>query len=502
MIFDGVASKIVRTDICIVGSGIGGGTIAKYLSESNCEISIIEAGGLEKGTSKVSYESVGRDFGLRTTTAIQVGGTSNLWHGVLAPLDPIDFKPRHWIAHSGWPISFEELQPFYHCAAGFLNVEKPNYFSLDKLSNQMKAKLSDVDFSKDHMKHKVFQQPLPPLNFKDVVVDVCKMSESHHLYYNSAALELVSKGNKIESLKIGNLDGSISVIDADIFIIASGALETPRLLLNSNIDNDNIGRFLMDHPMGNLCQMELKTPRKAPIYTDLKYSKNMKLKVGFELLDHIQEELSFPNHCFYLRPSFIKGINNNSEKIKMALLSFRDGKVSGSDILNLIRNPNAIRQILTYKFSLDVTLKYADLFFVTEQTPNPDSRVSLSQTTDFWGYKRSMVDWRVSEGDIQSMKLFFELLLDDLFDSSNCSFTHSIKDFDWENTYTSAVHHVGTARMGLNRNYSVVDKNLKSFDRENLYICDGSVFSTAGNVNSGLTISALAIRLASHLLST
>ena len=141
------------------------------------------------------------------------------------------------------------------------------------------------------------------------------------------------------------------------------------------------------------------------------------------------------------------------------------------------------------------------MLFVTEQTPNRDSRVSLSQTTDFWGYKRSMVDWRVSEGDIQSMKLFFELLLDDLFDSSSCSFTHSIEDFDWENIYTSAVHHVGTARMGLNPNYSVVDKNLKSFDRENLYVCDGSVFSTAGNVNSGLTISALAIRLASHLLS-
>ena len=136
---------------------------------------------------------------------------------------------------------------------------------------------------------------------------------------------------------------------------------------------------------------------------------------------------------------------------------------------------------------------------MTEQTPNPDSRVSLADITDLWGYRRSSVDWVVSSEDIKSMKQFFDLLRNELFSNSEYKFTHSADDFQWEDIYTSAVHHVGTARMGMNKNTSVVDYNLKSFERENLYICDGSVFSTAGNVNSGLTISALAIRLANHL---
>ena len=499
MIFDGVGSQLVKTRICIIGSGIGGGTVAKYLSDSDCEIAIVEAGGLDKRSTSVGYDSVGRDFGVRTTTAIQVGGTSNLWHGVLSPLDPIDFSERSWIPYSGWPIRYEDIEPFYVRASNFLNVEKPDYFSLKNLSFKMKRQLFDVDFSKNHLKHKVFQQPVPPVNFKNVVINLCKSSESHHLYYNSAALELVSQGTRIKSLVIGNLDGSRSCIEADIFVVAAGALETPRLLLNSKIDNDNIGRFLMDHPMGNLCQMELKVPRKIPIYTDLKYSKNMKLKVGFELLDDIQREYKLPNHCFYIRPSFVKGINNDSEKIKMALLSFRDGKVSVSDMFKLVRSPNVVRQILAYKFSLDVTVRYADLFFVTEQTPNPDSQVSLSETTDFWGYPRSKVDWKISSGDIGSMRQLFDLLRSDLFNESEYQFTHSSDEFNWEDIFTSAVHHVGTARMGVSSDVSVVDGNLKSFDRDNVYVCDGSVFSTAGNVNNGLTISALAIRLATYL---
>jgi choline dehydrogenase-like flavoprotein len=48
---------------------------------------------------------------------------------------------------------------------------------------------------------------------------------------------------------------------------------------------------------------------------------------------------------------------------------------------------------------------------------------------------------------------------------------------------------------------SVVDKNLKVFETKNLYVCDGSVFTTAGNVNSGLTIATFACRLAKHLTS-
>lgn len=499
MIHNGIKTRKIKTQVCIIGSGIGGGTLAKYLEKSRFNVAIVEAGELHKHSDNVSYENVGHDFGVRTTTCIQVGGTSNLWHGVLSPLDSIDFVEREWLAFSGWPINFSDIEPFYNQAAKFLNVEKPNYFCSSKLSSKMKIQLQDMEFPQNYLKQKVFQQPIPTVNFKNVVINLCKNNHSCHLYYNSPALELISKGNKIVSVVVGNPDGSTSLIEADVFIVSAGALETPRLLLNSKIENDNIGRFLMDHPMGNLCQMEFNYPKKIPIYTDLKYSKKMKLKVGFEFLENIQKDLKLPNHCFFIRPSFIKGINNASEKVKMSLLSFKDGKTSLSDMLSVLKNPNVVRQILSYKFSLDVTVKYADLFFVTEQLPNPDSRVTLSENRDLWGYHRSKVDWQISNEEIKTMRRIFDLLRTKLFVEPDYTFTHGNRDFNWDDIFTSAVHHVGTARMGRNKDLSVVDKNLRSLDRQNLYVCDGSVFTTAGNVNNGLTISALAIRLANYL---
>lgn len=492
-------NKNIKTKICIIGSGIGGGTVAQKLYEQNKEFIIIEAGEFSGDSKNVSYENIGLDFGVRSTTTIQVGGTSNLWHGVLAPLDKIDFEKRDWIAHSGWAVSLDDLKSYYKEASEVLKVEKYNYFEKETLSDELKSQLDILPYNSEYMKNKLFQQSVPHINFKDVVKNICEESDKYDLYYNTTALELISENGKIIKLKVGNSDGTFSYVEADEFIVTTGALETPRLLLNSGIKNENIGKYLMDHPMGNLCQLEFLNPAKYPIYSDTKYSSHMKIKTGFELKDEKHKELKIPNHNFYLRPSFIKGIDNESEKIKLSLLAFKDGGVSIKDVWKVITSPNVIKQILAYKFSLDVTFKYADLFFVTEQIPNPNSNVTLSDKKDRWGYPISKVNWQVLPEDIKSVKIWFELLLKELFPKKHYKFTHTLDDFDWENIFTSAIHHVGTCRMGESKENGVIDKNLKVFDIDNLYVCDGSIFTTAGNVNNGLTICAFACRLAESL---
>jgi choline dehydrogenase-like flavoprotein len=71
----------------------------------------------------------------------------------------------------------------------------------------------------------------------------------------------------------------------------------------------------------------------------------------------------------------------------------------------------------------------------------------------------------------------------------------------WERTVASAAHHLGTVRMADSPERGVVDANLRVFGIDNLYVCDASVFATAGSVNPSLTITALALRLAAHLVN-
>lgn len=499
MIYNGNFKKKVSTTYCIIGSGIGGGSLAKRLSEEGIQFCIVEAGDWKGNSPNVHYENAGLDFGVRSTTSIQIGGTSNLWHGVLAPLDVIDFEARNWIPHSGWPITRQDLEPYYQHAAALLNVEKYHFFSPVNLNDELSEQLKALPFNRDYLENKIFQQPLPQTNFKHIVKEICTHSAECHLYYNTTALELIRENGKITQLKVGNSDGSISLIFAERFIVCAGALETPRLLLNSGLKNPNIGRYLMDHPMGNLCQFRLRKPKKYPIYSDTKYSPSMKIKTGLELTKDKQALLKLPNHNFYLRPSFVKGIDNESEKLKLSLLALKDGKLSIQDIWKVMTNLNVIRQILTYKLSLNVNFKYADLFFVTEQVPNQNSNVTLSAQIDRWGYPISKVNWQICEQDIDGMKKWFNLLQNTLFSDSDYEFTHQLKDFNWQNIFTSAIHHVGTARMADSPDAGVVDKNLLVFGEENLYLCDGSIFATAGNVNNGLSICAFACRLAEHL---
>ncbi len=501
----------IKTKICIIGTGIGGGSIASKLSKLDKDFIIVEAGNINGESSIIQKSHVGRNFGFRRTTSIQLGGTSNLWHGVLSPLDEIDFTKRNWIPYSGWPITLSDLKPYYQEASTIFGLDHFEYFFEETLSSHLKNKLTEIEFNRNYLKNKLFQQPLPCINFKNIVKTITQHSEKQHCYYNAAALELITNksGNQVKKLLIGTKNKKHFYIEADLFIIAAGALETPRLLLNSNktvsagLGNkgDNVGRFLADHPMGNLCQVEFLKPQKAHIYSDYKYTSSTKIKSGLELSKKSQSQLKIPNHNFFLRPSFIKGIDNESEKVKLSLLSFKDGQCTFSDLLRVITNPNTIRQILAYKLSLDVEFAYADLFFMTEQLPNPNSRVSLSSTKDRFGYPIAEINWQLLPEDIAGMKKYFNLLLTKLFPKDYYRFTHTLNDFDWDTILTSAIHHSGTTRMAENETNGVVDKNQKVFGVDNLYITDGSIFTTAGNVNTGLTTSAFSCRLI-HFLST
>jgi choline dehydrogenase-like flavoprotein len=484
--------------ICIVGSGIGVSSLLTSVNLEDVDVTIIEAGG-EQSSDSVRNTMSGRKLGLRTTTAIQLGGTSNLWHGVLSPLDRDDFDSKDYIQNSGWPIKIDELEPFYKKASEILGLHNSEFFELDKLPKALKVMMEGLSFNRSLLKNKIFQQPLPPKNFRTSVIKDLKTKKNVTLLSNHVALQLFHNNSKVTGVKVGLQDGTVKEISADIFIVGAGALETPRLLLNSGIENYNIGRYLMDHPMGNLCQIEFKKPKKAPLYSDTKISKDQKIKSALVLKPDQRKKMKLLNHAFYLRPSFIRGIDNESEKLKLSLLAFKDGKTSLTDVWKLMTNINVIFQILAYKLSLNVTFKYADLFFVCEQTPNPNSLVSLSTKVDKWGYPIADVHWQVSDEDIENMKEWFQLVINDFFPESEYSIVHGKDDFNWEEIYTSAIHHVGTARMSHYKETGVVDKNLKVFDYDNLYVCDGSVFSTSGNVNSSFTISALACRLSQHL---
>jgi hypothetical protein len=217
------------------------------------------------------------------------------------------------------------------------------------------------------------------------------------------------------------------------------------------------------------------------------------------LKEELQRCYRLPNHCFFLWPSFRNGIDDRFENLRRKLITARKNKLSIFDFVTLLSHPNTVYRLLSYILPIEAYYRNADLFFLTEQIPNPQSQVSLSDEKDQYGYPIAKINWVVSNRDLDSVATYNRIALNALSSRAN-RVSYTKKDAEINPTLTSAAHHLGTARMSTSPQSGVVDLNLKVWGVDNLYISDASVFPTSGNVNPALTICALAIRLADRLL--
>lgn len=107
----------LEADICVIGAGIAGLTIARCFLRHAARVVVLESGGLRYDEQAQEFNdgaSTGmRYYDLRDSRVRFVGGTINIWGGRCAPLDAIDFETRPWVPHSGWPIGLSDLEPWY-----------------------------------------------------------------------------------------------------------------------------------------------------------------------------------------------------------------------------------------------------------------------------------------------------------------------------------------------------------------------------------------------------
>ena len=113
--------KTLTADLCIVGAGAAGITLALQLIDSGLEVLVLESGGLKpEAATQALYSGSVREARLHSPPdryrQRRFGGTSTIWGGRCMPFDPIDFEPREFMPHSGWPLSRAELLPFYRRA--------------------------------------------------------------------------------------------------------------------------------------------------------------------------------------------------------------------------------------------------------------------------------------------------------------------------------------------------------------------------------------------------
>lgn len=450
-----------HSSIMIIGGGVAGITLARKLSARN-RVLMLESGGLSADPAVQSlYEGdiAGLDYSLTGTRLRFLGGTSNHWGGWCGHFDDADFSVREWVPYSGWPITHNELTPYYYEAAEILNLGRAE-FSPGNLprDNQLET------FSGNPwLRHRVFRFSKP----------VTRMSEKYHgelsrnerievlLNTNAVDFKLDENGDRVSQVQVRTLGGRSGTITADKVIVCCGAIENARLLLASRSQqangignqNDLVGRFFMEHPHIQLLELLPRDPAWCNAQMALRKDGDHWFGLGLTMNERVLRE----ERCLNMSAHF-----------------FNRQCTSGQ------------------------TVQVSAMF---EQAPNPDSRVTLSNQVDALGMPRVRLDWRLTDLDYRSFHNGAHTIARTVGSMGLGRVRLSAwanESEPWAVGYGS--HHMGTTRMADSPRAGVVDANCRVHGMDNLYIAGSSVYTTAGPINPTFTLTSLALRLADHLL--
>lgn len=538
---DGSAETDLETEVCVIGAGPAGLSIACALADRGVGVCILESGtwtGSETAQQLCAGESIG-DLRLdpAMTRLRAFGGSLRLWGGGCMPLSPMDFTVRDWVPFSGWPIDYDSLAPYYDRARTIFSIDNP---------------LARGAFGG------VPVRPLP--HFEDPAVvhrvsissygdpstgqrQLLERAPHVHLVINATVVQCtpLSNGAAVDHVVIRALDGRRNVVRARYVVLACGGIENARLLLLSDSvtpgglgnDYDQVGRWFMDHPSAHLGKIiggdadhvtrpyEIhrssgRTPRFAHIC--LSDEAQREHRVLNARVRAIPAEAAPPPGLAALRALRAsrhalvvtegEGIEQricdalahrtgNSEPKARTMseplwrLALRTGLGAGDLLHALTRKLNDHHT---------VAADHVDIVGFFEQAPNPASRVTLGDSRDSFGQRRVCVDWRLSPLDAHTYDVSSRLFGNALAQAAGGQFQAEawLKE-GGAPPMRSTAHHMGTTRMSDDRRYGVVDRHCRVHGVDNLYVAGSSVFPTVGWTFPTFTIAALSLRLAEQL---
>lgn len=534
-------NETVETEVCIVGAGPAGITLAREFIGQDFRVCLLESGDLkfhEKTQSLCKGETVGDKFQqLHEIRHRQFGGLANAWCIDIynqqiglrhAPLDEIDFEKRDWLPYSGWPFSKSHLNSFYERAQ---SVCKLGAFSYDAEAWE-DVQSPRLLFSGDRLTTSMFQFGPRDIFTNEYQQEIdCSHNITTYLNANVVEIETEETAKIVTRLRVACLQGNKFWVAAKIFILATGGIENARLLLLSQQtqktglgnENDLVGRFFMDHPLilsGILFPHNRKIFNLTALY-DLRLVNNVPVMGKLAIAPQVMRREKLLNMSGLLFPRHKEFRTVAKTSLKLLLSSLQRGEVpkeAHKHLSNVIMNFDSLL-VYWYKYHLKKQPLFPNLnqggwssmqgnerrfvkFEVvsqTEQAPNPDNRVTLSNKIDKLGCQQAQLTWRWTDTDITSIRRAQTIFAQEIAQAGLGQF-HIELNGDLPELLSASTHHnMGTTRMHIDPKQGVVDANCQVHNISNLFIAGSSVFPTGGYANPTLTIVALAIRLADHI---
>jgi choline dehydrogenase-like flavoprotein len=509
----------IQTDVCIVGAGPAGISVAHELVGTDIGVCLLESGGrdVERRAQRLNRgQSVGYPIHrLHQSRVRAFGGTTRHWFSpgdetwAARPLDPIDFEVRPGIRHSGWPFDRGHLDPYYAHAQAMCRlgpfVYDPAHWADEVWRPALPLRLGDVETT-------LFQHGRSDFNgYYDRLVRAPNVT----LLLHASVVDLATDEDpgRVDRVEIRREDGSSCFVRARLVVLAAGGIENPRLLLLSRRvhrrglgnDRDLVGRFFAE-------RLSARTGYVVPAMPGLTGPNGFSavhatppalVQRALRVTDVVQRERQLLNCAFFLmtrNPSVTaEAVRSLATMVKASRRwPLPDGKLGharnvatglgdlGAFARDRLRRPDDARNVLAVRVQ-------------AEQAPNPESRVTLGSRRDRFGLPVAQVAWRPAASDRASIRASQETLDAALRAARLGHVEFMLGDEHPPALLEGNFHHLGATRMHTDPARGVVDADCRVHGVRNLYVAGSSVFPTYGCSNPTLTVVSLALRLADHL---
>jgi choline dehydrogenase-like flavoprotein len=499
-----VPDTAIHADICIIGAGAAGITLAKDLAGGRYEVAILESGDVtfDPATQDLYAGSIlGHPFPPLDRDRLRyLGGSTNHWQGSCRPFSASDL--------ADWPFGLETLEPYYRRAQVLCQLGPYTYDPQDwATANEYALKpVADSKFLTS-----VFQYG-PPTRFGEVYRSDLASARNLKVYLNANVLEIQANedASGVTGLRVGCLNGRRFQAHAKLYVLATGGIENVRLLLNSDRvqktglgnANDLVGRHFMDHPY---------VPATATF-----------------LADASRPELRF-YEAHDVRGQFVEGFLHPTDEVMRAEqlppLALRITSVPVESDMHNITLPGILQDHLSagaisnLAFSLSMLQRpLANLYRKVWTAPpgtyttsvicgpraDPQSRVTLAAEVDALGLRRSQLTWKLPDEFERQIRRAHELLAQELGRTGlGRMFIHvGAGGHDPMEDLSNGHHHMGTTRMSDDPRLGVVDRHSRVHGINNLFVAGSSVFPSFACDDPTMTIVALALRLSDKLKET
>lgn len=501
--------------VLIVGGGTVGIYLAVQLAKDGREVLMVEAGNEQLDNfCEDSFESVGRPHAtIKIGRSRSLGGTSNLWGGQLVEYQAVDFEGRDWLPDSKWPISADEAAGYYR--ETYENLGMPVQFLEDaKVFGHLKTRVPALSGGMEFFLTRWMRLPSLAATYREQLETNPKI----RVLLDHTVTGIGGDGGTVRSVQVTDPSGRRHALPGGCLVLAAGTFENVRLLCHASASpdwhcpwkgNDNIGRFFQDHLSGRVGSVQtLDRRRFLDLFTTIViggFRFLPKLRLSDEAL---RRERLLNIHAMMVCESSI------SENM-VFLRQFMKSVIYGRKISNLgelLRNtvacgrhlpPLMWRYIVANRVFVPSGSKIS-MQIQAEQCPLRESRISVDPSRpDKFGLPKVVLDWRIGDEELGSIRDFSVRVRDAMREANlaEVNLLPGVEEGDGSllERMRDHNHHAGGTCMGWSARDGVVDKDLRVFGTDNLYVLGASVFRTTSNANTTFLALALATRLARAL---